>query len=94
MVTFPAPLFENPAEQPEFDALINRLTQDLTAKATGQRGGFAYLGEQIFILGISEALRNQHPPILDEALKILTENVPMPGTNCFGEVDFLHFPAE
>ena len=30
---------ENPAEQPEFDALLNRLTQDLTAKATGKWGG-------------------------------------------------------
>jgi len=66
--------------------LVARLAEDVREKAEKQRPGFAYLGEQVFILGVAAAKNPQYRPLLEKAVKVLVNEVPMPGADCYGEV--------
>jgi len=82
---FPAPVFES-FDDPLAQKLIKKLAADVEAKAYKKHPGFAYLGEQVFILGIATAKQPEYKPLLDKAVKILVNEVPMPGADCYGEV--------
>jgi len=82
---FPAPVFES-FNEPMAQKLVARLAEDVREKAEKQRPGFAYLGEQVFILGVAAAKNPQYRPLLEKAVKVLVNEVPMPGADCYGEV--------
>ncbi len=82
---FPAPVFESYAD-PAADKLIQRLSKAVTAEAGKERPGFAYLGEKIFILRLATLGRPEYQPVIANAVKVLANEAPMPGTDCFGEV--------
>ena len=82
---FPAPVFES-FDDPLAQKLIKKLATDVEEKATKKHPGFAYLGEQVFILGIATAKQPEYKPLMDKAVKILVNEVPMPGADCYGEV--------
>lgn len=82
---FPAPVFED-FNDPRAQKLIKRLAKNVEESAFKKRAGFAYLGEQVFILRIATAKIPEYQPLIEQAVKVLTEEAPMPGTDCFGEV--------
>ena len=82
---FPAPLFES-YDDPSAKKLIQKLAKQVEEEAMKKRPGFAYLGEKVFILAIATQNQPEYKPLLEKALKILVNEVPMPGTDCFGEV--------
>lgn len=82
---YPAPVFES-YDDPRAQKLIKRLAADVEGKANQKHPGFAYLGEQVFILAIATAKMPEYKPLLQQSVKILTNEVPMPGTDTFGEV--------
>jgi len=82
---FPAPVFES-YDDPRAQKLLKSLAEDVAEKAEKQRPGFAYLGEQVFILGIAGARNPEYKALVDKAVKVLVNEVPMPGTDCYGEV--------
>jgi GH15 family glucan-1,4-alpha-glucosidase len=82
---FPAPVFES-YNDPLAEKLIKRLADQVEAEAGKQRPGFAYLGEKVFILAIATAKKPEYKPLVQKALDILVNQVPMPGTDCYGEV--------
>ncbi len=82
---FPAPVFES-YDDPLAEKLIQKLALQVEAESTKERPGFAYLGEKIFILAIATAAKPEYKPLVDQAVKVLVNEVPMPGTDCYGEV--------
>jgi len=82
---YPAPVFES-YDDPRARKLIERLARNVEESAYKKRAGFAYLGEQVFILAIATSQMPEYQPLIEQATKILTSEVPMPGTDCFGEV--------
>ena len=82
---FPAPVFES-FDDPLAQKLLRKLAEDVREKAEKKRSGFAYLGEQVFILGIASAKNPQYRPLLAKAVKVLVNEVPLPGADCYGEV--------
>jgi hypothetical protein len=85
---FPAPVFES-FDDPGAQKLIKKLATDIEEKASKKRPGFGYLGEQVFILGIATAKQPQYKPIMDQAMKVLVNEMPIPGSDCYGEVTIL-----
>jgi len=91
---FPAPVFEN-FDDPRAQKLIQKLEKEIEEKAFKKRAGFAYLGEQLFILGIATANHSGYQDLLKSALAVLVQEVPFPGTDCYGEVTlWIDFPGE
>ena len=82
---FPAPVFENYSD-PRAQKLIAKLAKYIEESADKKRPGFGYLGEQIFILGISTANQPEYRPLMDKAVKVLVNEVPLQGADSFGEV--------
>jgi hypothetical protein len=82
---YPAPVFES-YNDPRAKKLIDRLARNIEESAYKKRAGFAYLGEQVFILEIATSQMPEYQPLIRQATKILTSEAPMPGTDCFGEV--------
>lgn len=91
---FPAPLFES-YDDPRAKKLIQKLAKQVEEEAMKKRPGFAYLGEKVFILAIATKDQPEYKPLLENALKILVNEVPMPGADCFGEVTlWITLPGE
>ncbi|HMF31366.1 MAG TPA: hypothetical protein VKK79_08135, partial [Candidatus Lokiarchaeia archaeon] len=82
---FPAPLFDK-LDDSRAGKLIDRLAKDVQEKVTKQRRGFAYLGEQTFILAFASAVARRDLSLAKEALSLLSGEVPIPGSDCYGEV--------
>jgi len=82
---FPAPVFES-YDDPAARELIQRLAKNVEESADKKRAGFAYLGEQVFILRIATVNDPSFQGLIERAVNILTNEVPMPGADCFGEV--------
>ena len=66
--------------------LITGSTSVFIAACYGMPAGFAYLGEKVFILAIATQNQPEYQPLLEKAMNILVNEVPMPGTDCYGEV--------
>jgi len=91
---FPAPVFES-YQDPLAQKLIKKLAAAVEEEALKKRPGFAYLGEKIFILAVATANQPEYKSLLDQAVKVLVNEVPMPGTDCYGEVTiWLNLPGE
>jgi hypothetical protein len=91
---FPAPVFES-YDDPRAQKLLARLAKDIEEKVSKKRPGFAYLGEQAFILGIAAQTRPEYRPLVRRAIDLLVNEVPVPGTDAYGEVTvWLHLPGE
>jgi hypothetical protein len=82
---FPAPLFDGDTD-PRMQPLLDRLATEIEEKVDKKRPGFAYLGEQVFILAIAGRNRPEYRPLLQRAVALLSSEVPVPGTDAFGEV--------
>ena len=82
---FPAPLFDD-YSHPASRAIIDRLARDMEEKISRQKGGVGYLGEQLFALAMSTKGMNEYQDLKERAIKLLTEDAPVPGTDCYGEV--------
>jgi len=82
---FPAPVFES-YDDPRAQILIDKLAAEIEQKADKKRPGFAYLGEQLFILGIATAKKPEYRPLIQRGVNVLVNEVPMLGTDCYGEV--------
>ena len=83
---WPAPLFTD-FTVPDAKRMLDRLAEDTRVKADKETPGFAYLGENIFCLALAAREQPQYRPLLEKALKVLTQEVAYPGTDCFGEVN-------
>jgi hypothetical protein len=82
---WPAPLFEDTAD-PRARALVDRLARQVELKIAPESPGFAYLGEQIFILALAAREYPEYRPLLERALKVFTHDAPLRGADCYGEV--------
>jgi hypothetical protein len=82
---FPAPLFDS-YDDPRAQRLIARLAENVEQNIYKKRPGFAYLGEQVFILCIAASQMPQYQKLTRDAVKTLTSEVPIPGADSFGEV--------
>ena len=81
---WPAPLFQNYTE-PGAAAIKARLAKKIEEKLAQNTPGFAYLGEEIFTLALADRKQGEYRELLEQALKFLTQKVPFPGTDCYGE---------
>ncbi len=82
---FPAPVFEK-YDDPRAQKLIKKLAYEVEQNAYKKRPGFAYLGEQVFILAVATAEMPEYRPVLEQALRVLTDQAPIPGADTYGEV--------
>jgi hypothetical protein len=82
---FPAPLFGQLGD-PHAGKLIDRLAQEIQEKVSKQRRGFAYLGEQAFILALAADGAGRDKSLAKDAITLLTAKVPIPDSDCYGEV--------
>ena len=82
---FPAPVFES-YDNPRAEKLIRKLAEQVEAEAMKKRPGFAYLGEKVFILALAVAKNPGYKPVVENAIRVLVSEAPMPGTDCYGEV--------
>ena len=82
---WPAPVFD-PGGDPRSGPVEARIAQSIQKKIDKRRPGFAYLGEEIFVLGAAESGRSRYKGLLERGLAMLTHEVPFKGTDCYGEV--------
>jgi len=82
---WPAPIFDD-YNEPEAAAIKQNLADKIKEKMNRETPGFAYLGEEIFILALADRERGEYRQLLVDALRFLTGEVPFPGTDCYGEV--------
>jgi len=82
---FPAPVFKDYNNNLS-QMLIEILANDITQKANKIKEGFAYLAEEIFIFSIATKNNQKFNDLKKTVLKILIEETPVKGTDCFGEV--------
>ncbi len=82
---WPAPLFETFSD-PQAEPIKAKIAESIAKKVNKQRPGFAYLGEEIFVLGIADSNKAQYRGLLEQGLNLLTHEVAFRGTDCFGEV--------
>ena len=81
---YPAPVFVS-YDDPRAKKLIERLANNVEENIYKKRPGFAYLGEQVFILCIAASQMPQYQKLTRDAVKVLTSEVPIPGADSFGE---------
>ncbi len=82
---WPAPLFDW-TESNEGLALVERLFSEIREKVSAERLGVSYLGEQLWCLSIAVREDDQRRQFLKDVLREFTHNVPVPGTDCYGEL--------
>lgn len=82
---WPAPIFDS-YNEPAARAIKQTLADKIKEKMSRETPGFAYLGEEIFILALADRERGEYRQLLVDALHFLTDEVPFPGTDCYGEV--------
>lgn len=82
---WPSPLFDYSTDI-QAGQLIERLYSDVKEKVSGNSLGYAYLGEQLWELGIAIREDSERREFLERVLVELTHEVPVPGTDCYGEV--------
>lgn len=82
---WPAPVFEN-YDEPGARAIKEEIAKRIQEKVNKQTPGFAYLGEELFILALADSERGEYKGLLEKGLRFLTSEVPFPGTDCYGEV--------
>jgi hypothetical protein len=82
---WPAPIFDDD-NAPAAAAIKRALADKIKEKMSRETPGFGYLGEEIFILALADRERGEYRELLLDALRFLTGEVPIPGTDCYGEV--------
>jgi hypothetical protein len=82
---WPAPVFDD-YDEPGARIIKETLAESIEKKVNKEVPGFAYLGEEVFILALADRERNEYRDLLERALKLLTHEVAFPGTDCYGEV--------
>ncbi len=82
---FPAPLFRD-YNDPLCAPFLARLEEDMTRKVIQKQGGVGYLGEQLFIYALAVQGISGKRAFLEQVLRVLTEEAPVEGTDCFGEL--------
>lgn len=82
---WPAPVFDD-YDEPGARLLEDKVAESIRRKVDKDRAGFAYLGEDVFILALADRARGEHRDLLQSALRLLTHEAAFPGTDCFGEV--------
>jgi hypothetical protein len=82
---WPAPVFTD-FREPGAKAIKERLAASIREKCDKQRGGFAYLGEEVYSLALADQYDHEYTELLTRALTLLTHEVAFPGTDCYGEV--------
>jgi len=82
---WPAPIFDD-YNEPAAAAIKQALAEKIKAKMTKSTPGFAYMGEEIFTLALADGKQGEYRELLRDALRFLTDEVPFPGTDCYGEV--------
>lgn len=91
---FPAPLFENYNEglaKPSIDELIKEVQEKIEKK----RLGYGYLAEQVFILNLIASQKPEIRPLLSQAVEEVINLIPIPGTDCYGEVTlWINMPGQ
>jgi hypothetical protein len=91
---FPAPLFESYNDQLA-QPFITELTKEVQEKVERKRLGYGYLAEQVFILNIVTATQPELRPLLTLAAREITNFLPIPGSDCYGEVTlWISMPGE
>lgn len=81
---WPAPAFDDYRE-PGARAIKERIARSIREKIDKQRPGFAYLGEEVFILALADK-DHEYTDLLQKALTVATHEVAFPGADCYGEV--------
>jgi len=81
---WPAPAWDDFTE-PGAKALKEVLAESIRSKASKEAPGFAYLGEEITSLALADP-GGEYRRLLEDALKLLTHEVPFHGTDCYGEI--------
>ncbi len=95
---FPAPLFEN-YESDDCRPFLDILIEDMVNKVIHKKGGVGYLGEQLFMFAFSTRGRDRDTlpgkvpegemrfgEFKEKVLDLLTGEVPVEGTDCYGEL--------
>jgi len=82
---WPAPVFDH-YDEPGARIIKKALAESIRKKVDKEVPGFAYLGEEVFILALADKDKGEYRDLLERALKLLTHEVAFPGTDCYGEV--------
>jgi GH15 family glucan-1,4-alpha-glucosidase len=82
---FPAPLFDEKNRE-KSRSLLEKLAADLYGKAVEKEGGVGYLGEQLFILAASTLHTDEYDSLKNQVLRVLIDDAPVQGSNCYGEL--------
>ena len=78
-------MFDN-YDEPGARIIKETLAESIRKKVDKEVPGFAYLGEEVFILALADRERGEYRDFFERALKLLTHEVAFPGTDCYGEV--------
>ncbi len=81
---FPAPVFET-YEDSRAQTLIDALITETEEKITQKRLAYSYLAEDVYVLCIAAANDPNIKPLLSQAVDVVVNQLPIPGTNCYGE---------
>jgi len=81
---WPAPVFET-YDEPGARRLKQKLAENIRRKMDKNRPGFAYLGEDVFILTLADP-KGEYRELCISALRLLCREAAYPGTDTFGEV--------
>lgn len=82
---FPSPLFDH-FHDPLCTPFIERLEENMKQKAIKQQGGVGYLGEQLFIFALATRAMPEYREYVRQVLSVLVNDVPVEGTDCYGEL--------
>ncbi len=82
---WPAPVFDD-FDEPGAVEIKRELAARIEEKMNKRTPGFAYLGEEIFTLALADREKGEYRELLEDALVFLANEVPFPGTDCYGEV--------
>lgn len=82
---FPAPIFDG-SQDPLMAPFVEKLKNDMDRKAIRREGGVGYLGEQLFTFAMATAGSKDYKKFNHDILKTLTSEVPVKGTDAFGEL--------
>lgn len=81
---WPAPVFET-YDEPGARLLKEKLAANIRSKMDKSRAGFAYLGEDVFILALADP-QGEYRELCASALRLLCREAAYPGADAFGEV--------
>ncbi len=82
---FPAPLFENYKDK-QAKLLIDELIKEVKEKIERMHLAYGYIAEQVFILNLIASQKPEIRPIVTRAVDEVINLIPIPGSDCYGEV--------